>query len=313
MTDPQPPPSSLFSTYSNASSSYWPPGWNFDLYAHATEEDTAALPDDERAKMQAGFRDVLGEYGIAEMSCVSGTRPPRPIIIPSPPNWLVTWSKRYQGHGQGHGQPWGFVAFRTARTTAAMAREFGGEQFQARVREIVEIPLDAALEEGHAAEEVAEARRTFKIRWFEGEEEKEKEIKAEADLVERLRARYRAMRESESLPPGLSSEVFLCASPSAVTSVLVVSWSGGPGPTSKRWRSGAVPFLLAVAAEGEDGVVDDESDDLVGGSAENDWFKPVFRVAAEVVVDELWLDAIWWSVDTPTHQMRKRRRLFGSE
>jgi hypothetical protein len=27
--------------------------------------------------------------------------------------------------------------------------------------------------------------------------------------------------------------------------------------------------------------------------------------------DEDGLDAIWWSVHTPPHQMRKRRRLFG--
>ncbi|RYP22651.1 hypothetical protein DL765_001501 [Monosporascus sp. GIB2] len=326
-----PPPSSLLSAYSDASSSYWPPGWSFDRYANATAEDSAALSDDERAKMQAGFRDVLGEDGVAEMARavwqeqlrvekLEGAASSSSLLSfaaqgqrrrpPPPPGWLKTWRKRYQG------QPWGFVAFRTAAAAATTATSSDVEEFQARVREIVEIPLDAALEQGQPADEVAEARSTFEIRWVEVEEEAEG-IKAEegrsrrdiilADPVERLRARYRAVRESGSLPPGLSLPIFLCASPGAVASVLSAS-SGGdkngkkPGTTSPRWRSGA-PFLLAVAAEEERGLTDGEADDSVGGAGEKGWFKPVFKVAAEVLVDEL-----WWVVDEQITSLRKLTR-----
>lgn len=372
-----PPPSSLFSAYSDASSSYWPPGWSFNRYARATDEDDAALPDDERAKMQTGFRDILGEDGVAEMARVvwqeqlrvkkleeaassslssqgqRGLRRPDP-----PPEWLKTWKKRYKG------QPWGFVAFRTA--TATNVTNLDMEEFQTRVPEIVETPLDAALEQGQPADEIAEARRTLEIRWIDleeqgerAEEAKEEEGHSRPDVVvlhpiERLRAKYRAMLNSGSLPPGLSLPIFLCASPGAVASVLSTSPGGDsqeqkPGIASPRWRSGA-PFLLAVAAEDEQGLTD-EADDSVGGDGEKDWFKPVFKVAAEVLVDELWwvveeqvtslgkltrftreaaftndasasgeehsrdddgLDDIWWSVHLPPHRMRKRRRMFAS-
>ncbi|RYO91363.1 hypothetical protein DL764_008295 [Monosporascus ibericus] len=325
-----PTPSSLLSAYSDALSSYWPPGWSFDRYARATAEDNAALPDDERAKMQAGFRDALGEDGVAEMARVVWQEQLRvkkleeaasSSSLPSssdqgqrrrqpPPDWLKTWRKRYQG------QPWGFVAFRTATTTATTTTSSDVEEFQTRVREIVEIPFDAALEQGQPVDAVAEARSTFEIRWVEVEEEAE-ETQAEegysrrniivADPVERLRARYRTMRESGSLPPGLFLSIFLCASPAAVASVLSTSPKGDnngkkPGTTSPRWRSGA-PFLLAVAAEEERGVMDDEANKSVGGGRKKDWFKPVFKVAAEVLVDEL-----WWVVEKQITSLGKLTR-----
>jgi hypothetical protein len=71
-----------------------------------------------------------------------------------------------------------------------------------------------------------------------------------------------------------------------MASVLRIPPSSQPGTDSPRWRPGA-PFLLVVAAEDEQGPVDDEaSESHVGG--EKDWFKPVFRAAAEVLVEELW-------------------------
>ncbi|PLB44552.1 hypothetical protein P170DRAFT_513717 [Aspergillus steynii IBT 23096] len=254
---------------------------------------------------------------------------------PEPPDWLVTWRKRYQG------QPWGFVGF---RTTPAV------EEFPTRARETAEIPLDEALEQGLPADEIAEARRTFEIRWFDVEEQEEEEGKEKLDPVERMRARYRTMRESGTLPPGLASPVFLCASPLAVASVPAMSSGEMPGTTSSRWRPWA-PFLLAVATELEQGLVDEEVDESIGCRREKDWFKPVFRVAVEVLVEELWwvvveqintlgrmtrfvqeasvteerqgdddddddddddLDAIWWTVHAPPRHMRKRR-MFASE
>ncbi|PLN80537.1 hypothetical protein BDW42DRAFT_201220 [Aspergillus taichungensis] len=350
-----------FTKYSNTSSTYWPPGWDFARYARATPADNAALSDDERAKMQAGFREALGEDGVAEMARVvwceqlrlmkekkaketemeggkdgGERRPP-----PPPPNWMRVWRKRYWGQGGR----WGFVVFWTAGAVRRMmddvaVGDVGG--FEEIVREIVEIPFEAALEQGQSAEEVDEARKSFGIRWV-GVSDEGEGSKGEEGMVERLRARYRSMQEQES---GFFLPVFLVVSLSAVESVLSTpeSGEGKVGTTSPRWRSG-VPFLLAVAAEEEQGVVNDADDDDQETNGEKVWFKPVFRVAVEVLIDELWpvveeqmttlgrmtrfvqraevtedvqalidekdgLDAIWWSVHTPPRHMRKRRGIF---
>jgi hypothetical protein len=320
-------PSSLFTSYTDAASTYWPPGWNFQRYAHATPADNAALSDEERAKMQAGFREALGEDGVMEMARIvwqeqlrrmkfekqsssaatalssssaqkqqqQQQRPP-----PPPPDWLKTWRKRAGGDGGG---AWGFVAFCTSSAVAAMP-ESDVAKFHTRTREMAEIPIQKALEgEGQPADDIAEARRSFEIRWVEvdddDEDAKGEKGRGEAgtggDWVEKARASYRAMRESGVLPSGLDLPVFLCASPAAVASVLRTSpvevkeaHEGKP-----RWRSGDVPFLLVAAAETEQGIVEEDDDEeeeegtKVGGG-ERSWFKPVFKAAAEVLVDELW-------------------------
>ncbi|KAJ8110734.1 hypothetical protein OPT61_g6494 [Boeremia exigua] len=180
--------------------------------------------------------------------------------------------------------------------------------FHARARELAEIPIQKALEEeGQPADEIAEARRSFEIRWVEvddieegakGGEGKGGEGKGEAgtrgDWVEKARVSYRAMRESGALPSGLDLPVFLCASPAAVASVLRTS----PAEVKEahegksRWRSGDVPFLLVAAAETEQGIVEEEDDEaeeeVKVSDGERSWFKPVFKAAAEVLVDELW-------------------------
>jgi hypothetical protein len=322
-------PSSLFTSYTDAASTYWPPGWNFQRYAHATPADNAALSDEERAKMQAGFREALGEDGVMEMARVVWQEQLRCMKLekesssaatasssssaqkqqqqqrspPPPPDWLKTWRKRAGGDGGG---AWGFVAFCTSSAVAAMP-ESDLAKFHTRAREMAEIPIQKALEEeGQPADEIAEARRSFEIRWVEvdddDEDAKGEEGKGEAgtggDWVERARASYRAMRESGVLLSGLDLPVFLCASPAAVASVLRTSpaeakeaHEGKP-----RWRSGDVPFLLVAAAETEQGIVEEDDDEeeeeeeeetKVGGG-ERSWFKPVFKAAAEVLVDELW-------------------------
>ncbi|RYN63785.1 hypothetical protein AA0118_g4393 [Alternaria tenuissima] len=326
-------PSSLFTSYTDAASTYWPPGWNFQRYAHATPADNAALSDEERAKMQAGFREALGEDGVMEMARVVWQEQLRRMKLekesssaatasssssaqkqqqqqrppPPPPDWLKTWRKRAGGDGGG---AWGFVAFCTSSAVAAMP-ESDVAKFHTRVREMAEIPIQKALEEeGQPANEIAEARRSFEIRWVEvdddddddqdvkGEKGKSEKGKGEArtggDWVGKARASYRGMRESGVLPSGLDLPVFLCASPAAVASVLRTSpaeakeaHEGKP-----RWRSGDVPFLLVVAAETEQGVVeeddDEEEEETKGRGGERSWFKPVFKAAAEVLVDELW-------------------------
>jgi hypothetical protein len=317
-------PSSFFTSYTDAASTYWPPGWNFQRYAHATPADNAALSDEERVKMQAGFREALGEDGVMEMARVVWQEQLRRMKLdkesssaatasssssaqkqqqrhqPPPPDWLKTWRKRAGGDG---GRAWGFVAFCTSSALAAMP-ESDVAKFHTRAREMAEIPIQKALEEeGQPADEIAEARRSFEIRWIEvdddDEDAKGEEGKGEAgtgrDWVEKARVSYRAMRETGVLPSGLDLPVFLCASPAAVASVLRTSpaevkeaHEGKP-----RWRFGDVPFLLVAAAETEQGIVeedDDEEDEeetKVGGG-ERSWFKPVFKAAAEVLVDELW-------------------------
>ncbi|KAI9164173.1 hypothetical protein HJFPF1_05813 [Paramyrothecium foliicola] len=296
--DPSVPPKSrLLSKYSDASSSYWPPGWNFERFAYGTSDD---LPDDERAKMQAGLRDVLGEDGLNEMARVlwqeqqrleklqqaASEELPRAPSPPTPPEWLTTWKKRYKG------QPWGFVAFREAN--AILPAGSTVDELQDKIQRIVELPFDAALEQGQPADQVAEARSAFEVRWVEiGNDEATKEQKAvhsddrsdDQVLLERLRAQYRSMKESEDLPPGLSMPVFLYASPAATTSVLTMPPSAQPETNSPGWRADA-PFLLVVAAEEDTSVVDemDEPEE----SDERKWSKRVFRAAAEVLVEELW-------------------------
>ncbi|CAG5166680.1 uncharacterized protein ALTATR162_LOCUS6962 [Alternaria atra] len=322
-------PSSLFTSYTDAASTYWPPGWNFQRYAHATPADNAALSDEERAKMQAGFREALGEDGVMEMARVVWQEQLRRMKLekesssaatasssssaqkqqqqrppPPPPDWLKTWRKRVSGDGGG---AWGFVAFCTSSAVAAMP-ESDVVKFHTRVWEVAEIPIQKALEEeGQPADEIAEARRSFEIRWVEvdddDEDAKGEEGKGEAgtggDWVEKARASYRAMRESGVLPSGLDLPVFLCASPAAVASVLRTSLAEAKEAHEgkPRWRSGDVPFLLVAAAETEQGIVEEDDDDeeeeeetKVGGG-ERSWFKPVFKAAAEVLVDEL-----WWAV-----------------
>lgn len=346
-------------TYSNTSSTYWPPGWDFARYARATPADNATLSDDERAKLQAGFREVLGEEGVAEMARVvwlermrlMGGEKRRGEKGPEeggrqPPDWMRVWRKRYQGLG---GRSWGFVVFWTAGAVERVVGDYGDgnvggvEGCEERVRMMMGSSFEAALEQGLSGEEVDEARRSFGIRWVrvsddDGDEE---EPQREEDIVERLRARYRSMQEQE---PGLFLPIFLVVSSSAAESVLSTreARDGKVGTASPRWRSSA-PFLLVVAATEDQGAVDDGGDQDAGG--EKDWFKPVFRVAVEVLVDELWpvveqqmttlgrmtrfvqraevtedvqtrideedgLDVIWWSVHMPPRHMRKRRGLF---
>lgn len=311
-----PPPSTLLSKYSDASSSYWPPGWSFDRYVHATAEDSKALPDDERAKMQAGFRHVLGEDGVAEMARVvwqeqlrlkklqeaenpSSSSPPQQQTPPLP-DWLKTWSEYYQG------QPWGFVVFRTALVSDVT--DFTVEEFEKRVQEIVEIPFDAALEQGQPADLVARARSTFQLRWIDAEMvetsvDEQGRIVTHGMVAKLLRERYREMKESGTLPYGLSLPLFLCATPRTVTSVASTfsASDGKPETTSPRWRPNA-PFLLAVIAETEQGIVDEEADDTVGNS-ERDWLKPTFKVAAEVLAEEL-----WWVVERQITSLNKLTR-----
>lgn len=98
-----------------------------------------------------------------------------------------------------------------------------------------------------------------------------------------------------TLPAGLKHPIFLCATPEVVDSVLQsAAASDLPTVDSRRWRRGA-PYVHAVAASRDRGVEDEHE--------ESAWFRDVFRVAVEVVADEL-----WWLVDSDIRPVRRITR-----
>ncbi|KAI8198969.1 hypothetical protein KHU50_008205 [Colletotrichum sp. SAR 10_65] len=318
-----PPPQTP--VYSDASSSYWPPGWNYDHYRHATHADIAELPEGELLKMQAGLRDVLGEDGVERLAMhvyeeqqqsSADTKESVPEYFP--PNWLKHWSERHKG------QTWGVVAFRTASYDDAER----WEAFTKEVDRIIEIPFQRAIEEGDVPEEsmgsIEEARFKFEIRWIENSA-------LANERADDLRERFDNLKPY--LPAGMSDKVFLVASDEAVTSVLDLEEAERPTTKSKWWRPSA-PFLVVVTVDPDPGLEE--------GHEEREWFKPVFKVAAEVAVEELlWLldsdimplriiarsvtgvkdvkdnatagvrelDDVWWSTAPSPERMRKRRRV----
>ncbi|KXJ86486.1 hypothetical protein Micbo1qcDRAFT_236837 [Microdochium bolleyi] len=331
------PPNTL-SAYSDASSSYWPPGWNFARFANSTAEDNASLSDEERAKMQAGLRDVLGQNGIEELANImweeelrvmkeeqkrktqqqdQGTAPTETVQQQQQssvgsaglkPAWLKASRQHYRD------QPWGFVAFylsppppspATAGTASgdsdASTQQRQREKFQDTVWEITKAPFNAAVDEGHL--EVNEARNSFEIKWVEVVTSADDD---DATVLNHLRSRYREMRERQELPIGLDQSHFLVANASSVRSVLAGTESTTPG---KYWRPDA-PFLLAVAAEGELRPKDDG-----GGAREADEDSEqlrrelVFKVAVEALVEELWsaVDRQTISMETLTRFVRGAR------
>ncbi|KAL3292533.1 hypothetical protein RB213_014182 [Colletotrichum asianum] len=317
-----PPPQTPL--YSDASSSYWPPGWNYDRYRYATHADIAELSGGELLKMQAGLRDVLGEDGVGRLAMhvyeeqqrESGADDKENAPRYFPPNWLKHWSERHKG------QTWGVVAFRTASYDDPQR----WEAFVKEVGRTVDIPFQRAVEEGNvpeaSMESIEEARSKFEIRWIE-------DVALADESADELRARFDDLKPV--LPAGMSDKVFLVASDEAVASVLDLEEAKRPTTKSKWWRPSA-PFLVVVAVDPDPGLEE--------GHEEREWFRPVFKVAAEVVVEELlWLldsdimplrritrsvkglekitgnevvgdresDDLWWSTAPSPQRMRKRR------
>ena len=318
--------SSSKAVYSDASSSYWPPGWNFEKLSRATAEDHASLPEGELEKMQAGLRDVLGESGVGALAMLlfreqqkraketGSTSEPMPAEPAKPalaPNWLRDWRR---GHG---GQNWCFVAFRTA----FYDDEEGWAGYKRRVHEIVSIGFDR--EEGKGLEDWAGAKNNFDLRWIEDPE------LAGADATA-LRKKYEELEKD--VPAGLSHPIFLCASQEAIDSVTSLDEGELPTLESVPWRPTA-PFLLVVSTNPDPGLEE--------GHEENEWFKPVFKVAVETIVEELWplidsggmplrritrhvkgsselgaqetvdgeeLENIWWTMAPSPARLKKRRR-----
>ncbi|KAI0536381.1 hypothetical protein GGR58DRAFT_514611 [Xylaria digitata] len=333
-TEPQVPPqpepahAPLSEQYSDASSSYWPPGWPFERFRAATMEDLEQLPPDELVKMQAGLRDVLGEDGAGRLAqrlfqeqkkrkaSESGAKEPSSSVS-IVPNWLKHWEKCRQG------QPWGFVAFRAA----CYEDETRWTEFKMEVQRIIDNQFERVTITGSETPRFKEARENFTIRWIEDDAS----IILNADV---LRGKYNELRPN--VPSALSQELFLCATPESVDSVLTTDTSDRPTADSVWWRASA-PFLVAVAADDDPGLEE--------GHEERDWFQPVFKVAIETAVDELWwivdsdimplrrltrythghdelgatrtrdgddLDEIWWTTAPSPERLRKRHKITGA-
>ncbi|KAI0117448.1 hypothetical protein F4814DRAFT_287467 [Daldinia grandis] len=250
----------------------------------------------------------------------------------APPDWLRIWRKHF------HGQRWGFVAFRAAC--------FGGDndndrwtKFQEQVKRIVELPFARAITQAQEKgvllpDDFDEARAKFEIQWVEEVSPNGGTLTTTAN-TDSLRAKYAALRPN--IDPGLCWDVFLCASSEAVESF--ENNASTTDETSDFWRAQA-PFLLAVSAHSDSGLGE--------GHEETVWFKPVFKIAAEVLVESLFavldmgtplrritrtiqhateldqsaqryqkepieetrrLDEIWWSMHPSPARLRMRRNI----
>lgn len=349
--------------YSDASSSYWAPGWNFERWVRAGADDLASLPEGELVKMQDGLRDVLGDDGMDRLSRYmfnleqeqqkqednkkrthegevkraatttdSAATDDTPKNILSPPNWLRTWRKHFKG------QPWGFVIFRAACYGGGDDDEDRWSRVKAEMQRVIELPFARAVaqarEEGAVLpDDFDEARAKFKLQWVE--DVSTDNVATAATDADLLRVKYAALKPN--LDPGLCRAVFLCASPEAVESF--EKEASTTDETSSFWRPRA-PFLLAVTTENDAGLEE--------GHEENVWFKPVFKVAAEALVESLVdvldmgtplqritrnvmgaselggateqrqqqqlkeeterLDDIWWSMHPSPERLKKRRK-----
>jgi hypothetical protein len=309
--------------YGDHSSTYWTSGWNFDRYSKATITELLALPEDELAKMQAGLREGLGgEDGMAAlaeylfqqeqerekavttvadtgatttttttttiMTETSGQQQQRPpletqdtAILP-PPRWLQYWQKHC---GSERGQ-WGFAAIRTT----CYDDETRWHEFKTRFQKVVEMPFSYDADSREPG--VAEAKATFQILWIENDPRQ-----LDGANVATLRNTYADLRPD--LPAGLSQNVFLWISSDVVESILGndddTAAAEVPQPSlTKRWRPSA-PYVLAVAADADPGLEE--------GHEERRWFRPVFKVAAEVLVDEF-----WWLLDSNMMPLRRITR-----
>lgn len=292
--------------YSDATSSYWAPGWNWARWSHPELNFDDTAPE-EIEKMRLGLLDVLGEVEFEKMNkhlhkkntiwldrkmVAEGAPPPEY----SRPGFIKRW-KEHHGGGEV-----GFVAFRTA----LYDDEAKWNKYKERVTRFLSLPFDSVVRwhRWHEYPEVAEARQKFTLHWIE-------DASLEGASAETLRERQRQLRAQKQLPPGMDYTMFLCASPQAVGSVLSLADDGSDFPTveSEYWRPDA-PFLLVVMeAATADPHGPEEPRDPDDPHDERNWYRPVFKVPAEIVYSELW-DVEDRSYVPPT---RLTRSVRGSE
>lgn len=197
-----------------------------------------------------------------------------PPPVYTAPDYLRQWRRHCNGG------PWGFYAFRTA----LYGEDERWQEFKARFDTIVNIPFDQVVEDhhGHEYEEVAEARKMFTVSWIEDEQL----AGANADV---LRKRYIQMKEDNEVEGMLDLDMLLYASPEAVESILSPDPDDLPTTKTLAFRDEA-PFLLAVLMEESmNSQSDDEPYDAKDPNDEANWYKPIFKVPVEVLVNELWM------------------------
>lgn len=269
--------------YSDASSTYWPPGWNWERHV-AMDDGFLKLPEDEQDKLRNGFREALGEDGVDQMASylfsIEQGREEQALIdsgAPPPdfrePDFIKTWRKRHEG------QPFGFVAFKTT----LYDDDEKWETFKKNVDDILNVPFDNIVQRHrqHEHEAVASARSCFNLLWVEDETL----AGATADV---LRQRYAEMLAKDKVPRGMQQTAFLCASPESVASVQELADADFPSTDSRYWRAGA-PFLLAVMqAESVNPHGEEDPADHDDPHDPRNWYKPVFKVPIEVIPAELW-------------------------
>ncbi|KAJ4153688.1 hypothetical protein LMH87_010166 [Akanthomyces muscarius] len=128
---------------------------------------------------------------------------------------------------------------------------------------------------------------------------------ANADI---LRERYTKLKEDQEVKGILDLGMFLCASSDAVDSVLSPNEDDLPTIETLAFRDEA-PFLLAVLMENSmNPHGDDEPYDPEDPNNEANWYKPVFKVPIELLVNELWK-----TMESPTMELsRITRNVRGS-
>ncbi|KAM5430046.1 hypothetical protein McanMca71_007482 [Microsporum canis] len=280
--------------FSDASSSYWPEGWNWARFSDPNT-DFSVLSEDERTKMFKGLEEVLGEEGMRRMTIYKRRRWQkqedqrlRDEGVPPPeyeePGFLKLSRKRCLD-----GRPWGFVAFRTV----LYDNEERWVEFKTLVQQILNIAFDRVVgaHRGHEYEEVALARRLFTLHWIE-----DKELHGATENT--LREWYE--KAKKEVPAGMDYNLFLSTCPEAVDSVF-----SNPLPTTEslHWRDEA-PFLLVVMESTEENPHGDDPYDPDDPHHEKNWYQSVFKVPVEIVPDTLW-EVIEMAITEPTRLTRK--------
>lgn len=270
--------------YSDASSTYWAPGWNWERWSSADMEfgDTSA---EDIEKMRLGILEVLGEEEFEVMTThlyqMHTEWNDRKMVadgVPPPeyrrPDFLKQWKQWHNGGEVG------FVAFRTT----LYDNESKWKLYKERMARLLSLSFDKVVRHHrwHEYEEIAEARTKFNLHWVE-----DKSLEGASAVT--LRERYLDMRRKKQLPARMDYSMFLCASPQAVESVLALENEDDfPTTESGYWRSDA-PFLLTVMEwESVDPHGPEEPHDPDDPHDERNWYKSVFKVPVEIVYDTLW-------------------------
>ncbi|EFR03241.1 hypothetical protein MGYG_06243 [Nannizzia gypsea CBS 118893] len=281
--------------FSDASSSYWPEGWNWARFSNP-EADFTDLSEDERMKMLEGLEEVLGEDGMDKMRIYTERKSRkwhdkqlRDKGVPPPeyraPGFLSESRERCL-----NGRPWGFIAFRTV----LYDDEARWAEFKDRLQQILNLAFERVVDShgGHEYEEVTRGRELFTLYWVEDEE------LLNGATEERLREQYEKVKKEA--PNGMDYRLFLSTCPEVVDSVF-----SDPLPTTDSffWRDDA-PFLLVVMEATEENPHGDEPHDPDDPHDERNWYKSVFKVPVEIVPDVFW-EVVELGITPPTRLTRK--------